>query len=162
VGIERPPRWPTACSGTACIAQADLRQGTRGAPLRTCHGHHLEDRSGGAADATPQHRPLHRLFETVCLQLRIELRPREAQGHVGYALTRRSWLAINATWFEGGRTRIDGIPSPDQQRNARLGAMLSIPAGASNSMKLVYSTGATTRRGSDFDTLTVQWQRVWF
>jgi hypothetical protein len=84
------------------------------------------------------------------------------QGHVGYALTRRSWLAVNATWFEGGRTRIDGTGSPDEQRNLRLGATLSIAAGASDSLKLIFSTGATTRRGSDFDTLTVQWQRVWF
>jgi hypothetical protein len=84
------------------------------------------------------------------------------QGHVGYALTRRSWLAFNATWFEGGETQIDRIVSPDQQRNLRLGATLSIPAGKSNSVKVVYNTGATTRRGSDFDTLSLQWQRVWF
>lgn len=84
------------------------------------------------------------------------------QGHAGYALTRRSWLAFNATWFGGGNTRIDGLRSPDEQRNVRLGATLSIPAGRSDSLKVVYSTGATTRRGSDFDTLSLQWQRVWF
>jgi hypothetical protein len=84
------------------------------------------------------------------------------QGHVGYAITRRSWLALNATWFGGGRTRIDGAVNPDEQRNARIGATLSIPAGGSDSVKVVYSTGATTRRGTDFDTLTLQWQRVWF
>jgi hypothetical protein len=84
------------------------------------------------------------------------------QGHLGYALTRRSWLALNATWFGGGHTRVDGIGSPDEQRNVRLGATISIPAGRSDSVKVVYSTGATTRRGTDFDTLTLQWQRVWF
>jgi hypothetical protein len=84
------------------------------------------------------------------------------QGHVGYALTRRSWLALNATWFGGGQTEVDGNRSPDEQRNVRLGATLSIPAGRSDSVKVVYSTGATTRRGTDFDTLTLQWQRVWF
>jgi hypothetical protein len=52
--------------------------------------------------------------------------------------------------------------NPDEQRNVRLGATLSLPAGASDSVKVVYSTGATTRRGTDFDTLTLQWQRVWF
>ena len=83
------------------------------------------------------------------------------QGHVGYALTERSWLAFNATWFKGGETRIDHVVSPDEQRNLRLGATLSIPAGASNSVKIVYNTGATTRRGTDFDTLSLQWQRVW-
>jgi hypothetical protein len=84
------------------------------------------------------------------------------QGHVSYALTRRSWLAFAATWFGGGQTRIDGVPSPDQQRNVRLGATWSIPVTARDSLKIIYSTGATTRRGSDFDTVTVQWQRVRF
>jgi hypothetical protein len=84
------------------------------------------------------------------------------QGHVGYALTRRSWIAVNTTWFSGGHTRIDRAWNPDEQRNVRLGVTLSVPAGASDSLKVVYSTGATTRRGTDFDTLTLQWQRVWF
>jgi hypothetical protein len=82
------------------------------------------------------------------------------QGHVSYALTKRSWLAFDATWFGGGRTRVDGVESPDEQRNVRLGATLSIPVGARDSLKIIYNTGATTRRGSDFDTVTVQWQRV--
>jgi len=30
------------------------------------------------------------------------------------------------------------------------------------SIKFVYSTGATTRRGSDFNTLNVTWQLVTF
>lgn len=84
------------------------------------------------------------------------------QGHVGYALTRRSWIAFNTTWFSGGHTRVDRVWSPDEQRNLRVGATLSIPAGASDSLKVVFSTGATTRRGTDFNTLTLQWQRVWF
>ena len=81
---------------------------------------------------------------------------------MGYALTRRSWFALNATWFGGGHSRIDGATSPDEQRNVRLGATLSIPAGRSDSLKVAYSAGATTRRGSDFNTVTLQWQRVWF
>jgi hypothetical protein len=82
------------------------------------------------------------------------------QGHASYALTRRSWLAFDATWFGGGQTRIDGVLSPDEQNNTRLGATLSIPIAAHQSLKVIYSTGTTTRRGSDFNTVTVQWQRV--
>ena len=85
-----------------------------------------------------------------------------AQVHVSRALPRRFWVAFDATGFADGQTRIDGVLSPDAQRNSRLGGTVSIPAGRQQSLKLAYSTGATTRRGSDFDTLTVTWQLVVF
>ena len=84
------------------------------------------------------------------------------QGHVSYALPRRSWLAVNATWFAGGETRVDGVPNPDLQRNARVGATLSIPVVGQQSLKFSYSTGTTTRRGSDFNTFNATWQLVMF
>jgi outer membrane putative beta-barrel porin/alpha-amylase len=84
------------------------------------------------------------------------------QGHASYSLPRRSWLAVNATWFAGGETRVDGVLNPDLQRNARLGATLSIPIAGQQSIKLAYSTGATTRRGSDFSTFNATWQLVMF
>jgi hypothetical protein len=84
------------------------------------------------------------------------------QGHASYSLPRRSWLAINATWFAGGETRVDGALNPDLQRNTRVGAVLSIPILGRQSVKFAYSTGATTRRGSDFNTFNVTWQLVMF
>ena len=84
------------------------------------------------------------------------------QGHVSYALPRGSWVAVDGTWFAGGQSRVNGVDSPDRQRNSRLGATISIMTFAKNSLKLTYSTGATTRRGPDFDTLNVTWQVVVF
>jgi hypothetical protein len=84
------------------------------------------------------------------------------QGHASYSLPGRSWLAVNATWFAGGETRVDGVFNPDLQRNARLGATLSIPVVGQQSIKFAYSTGATTRRGSDFNTFNATWQLVRF
>jgi hypothetical protein len=84
------------------------------------------------------------------------------QGHVSYALPRRAWVAFDAAWFAGGQTRVDGIESPDRQRNSRLGGTLSIPTFANQSVKVTYSTGTSTRRGTDFDTLNVTWQVVVF
>ena len=84
------------------------------------------------------------------------------QGHASYSLPRRAWLAVNATWFGGGETRVDGVLNPDLQRNARVGATLSIPIAGQQSIKLAYSTGATTRRGSDFNTFNATWQLVMF
>jgi putative salt-induced outer membrane protein YdiY len=84
------------------------------------------------------------------------------QGHLGYAMTRRSWLALDGTWFAGGQTRVDGVAEPDLQRNSRLGVTLSVPIAARQSLKVSYSTGTTTRRGSDFDTVDLTWQLVRF
>ena len=84
------------------------------------------------------------------------------QGHVSYSLPGRSWLAVNATWFAGGETRVDGMLNPDLQRNTRVGATLSIPIVGQQSIKFAYSTGTTTRRGSDFDTFNATWQLVMF
>ena len=83
-----------------------------------------------------------------------------AQTHVSYALPRRSWLAVNATWFAGGQTRIDRAMSPDEQRNSRLGAVYSFSLSQRQSIKIVYSTGTSTRRGSALNTFNVTWQLV--
>jgi len=84
------------------------------------------------------------------------------QVHVSRALPRRFWVAFDATGFAGGQSFVDGVPSPDRQLNRRLGGTLSMPIARQQSIKLAYSTGVTTLRGSDFDTLTVTWQLVVF
>ncbi len=66
-------------------------------------------------------------------------------------------VAVDGTWFSGGETRVDDILNSDLQRNARMGVTLSI---GQQSLKFVYSTGSSTRRGSDFDTTTATWQLV--
>jgi hypothetical protein len=84
------------------------------------------------------------------------------QGHVSYSFGNRIWIGAAGTWFAGGETRVEGMVNPDEQRNTRLGTTLSIPLGRFQSIKVVYSTGATTRRGTDFDSFSVNWQLVRF
>jgi hypothetical protein len=84
------------------------------------------------------------------------------QTHVAYSLPKRAWVALDATWFEGGRTTVDGERKFDRQSNSRVGATLSLPIGRLRSVKLAYSTGAVTQRGNDFDTWSVTFQRVRF
>ena len=81
---------------------------------------------------------------------------------MSYALPARAWIAVNGTWFGGGQTRVDRALNPDEQRNSRMGVTLSIAIARQQSLKFVYTTGATTRRGSDFDTFNVTWQVVTF
>ena len=84
------------------------------------------------------------------------------QGHVNYALPRRTWLAIDGTWFAGGESRVEGVLNPDLQRNTRIGLTFSVPVVGQQSLKFTYSTGTTTRRGSDFNTFHITWQLVMF
>jgi hypothetical protein len=83
-----------------------------------------------------------------------------AQAHVSYTWPSRVWLALDATSFAGGDTRVDGVANPDYQENSRIGVTLSLPFGARHSLKLTYSKGATTRRGNDFDSFMLTWQHV--
>jgi hypothetical protein len=83
------------------------------------------------------------------------------QGHTSYTIRPRLWAAFDATWYSGGTTTINGVKNADLQRNSRLGATLSLPLGARQSLKFSYSAGATTRIGGDFTTFGVAWQMTW-
>ena len=80
------------------------------------------------------------------------------QTHASYNITRRAWAAVDATWYGGADVSVDGGPPASRQNNARLGATLSLPVGARQSVKVAYSTGASTRTGADFSTAGVAWR----
>jgi len=80
------------------------------------------------------------------------------QGHASYTFRPRMWAAVDATWYTGGRTTIDGVANNDLQRNSRLGATMSVPIGPRQSLKAAVSKGATIRVGGDFTTVAVVWQ----
>jgi hypothetical protein len=84
------------------------------------------------------------------------------QAHANYTFTNGSWIAADAAWFSGGRTALDGVANEDRQSNARYGVTYSHPIARDQSLKFTYSFGATTRRGTDFDTFNITWHRVMF
>jgi hypothetical protein len=85
-----------------------------------------------------------------------------AQGHVSYVLKPRLWVAGDATFYRGGRTRLGGRANEDEQKNSRVGLTVAVPITRRQSLKAAWATGFTTRIGGDFDTLTVGWQYLWF
>jgi Putative MetA-pathway of phenol degradation len=80
------------------------------------------------------------------------------QAHVSYEVGRHGWIAFDGTWYAGGESSLNGVRNGDRENNTRIGATLSIPVTRGNSLKFSYSTGATTRVGSDFNTLAITWQ----
>jgi len=83
------------------------------------------------------------------------------QGHVSYTFKPRMWLAFDATYYEGGRTKVDGGVNRDRQSNSRAGVTFSMPVGQKYSLKFSWSRGASTRIGSNFTAVGVGLQYAW-
>jgi hypothetical protein len=83
------------------------------------------------------------------------------QGGAIYNFSPGAWLALFGTWYEGGRTTVDGVRGNNLQSNSRVGLTLSLPVNRHNSVKLYASSGVFTRTGSDFDVAGISWQYRW-
>lgn len=84
------------------------------------------------------------------------------QAHVSYTFRPRLWFALDGTYYRGGQTTLNGMGNANEQSNSRVGATLSLPLGRSQSLKVSWSEGATTRIGGDFTTFGIAWQYGWF
>jgi hypothetical protein len=84
------------------------------------------------------------------------------QGHVSYTFRPGLWLALDGTYYTGGRTYLDGFRQNTLQQNSRLGLTLALPVTHSQSIKFAYAKGATVRVGGDFTTITATYQLRWF
>lgn len=80
------------------------------------------------------------------------------QAHVSYTFRPKLWLAFDVTYYDGGRSSVDGVAKDDRQANSRYGLTLSLPLSRSQSLKLHWNDGATARIGSDFTTYGLAWQ----
>jgi len=83
------------------------------------------------------------------------------QGHVIYSFRSGVWGSLDGTYFNGGRTTLNGTQRNDLQQNWRFGATLAIPVNAYNSVKLYASSGVSARTGNNFDLIGIAWQYRW-
>lgn len=84
------------------------------------------------------------------------------QGHAIYNVDRSFWFAADGTYYQGGRTTLNGKLDNDLQQNTRWGLTVSKAVDMHNSIKLNYSNGLTARAGTDFQTIRLAWQYAWF
>jgi hypothetical protein len=84
------------------------------------------------------------------------------QGHIIYNVGPGFWFAADGTYYEGGRTSVNGKVDNDLQQNKRWGLTVSKAVDTRNSIKLNYSNGLTPRAGTNFQTISVVWQYAWF
>jgi hypothetical protein len=83
------------------------------------------------------------------------------QAHVVYNFRPNLWAAIDFTYYAGGTTTIDGLGKDDRQGNTRGGVTLAIPIKQTQSVKLAWAQGVSTRVGSSFQTIGLTWQYLW-
>jgi len=83
------------------------------------------------------------------------------QFHVNYTFSNKMWVSVGATYYTGGITTIDSAERDDLQNNWRTGFTLAIPIDRRHSIKLLGSSGVSTRTGTDYDSLGLFWQYRW-
>jgi hypothetical protein len=71
------------------------------------------------------------------------------------------WASLDANFYKGGETEVDGQVQNNMLRNSRLGATLVAPLGKGHALRANYSTGVSTRFGGDFDTFTLTYLYAW-
>ncbi len=83
------------------------------------------------------------------------------QGHAIYAFRSGIWVSLDATYFTGGRTTLNGVLGSDLQQNWRVGGTLAFPVDVHNSVKLYASNGVSARTGNSYDLIGIAWQYRW-
>ncbi len=84
------------------------------------------------------------------------------EAHLSHDLRPRLWVSIDANFWNGGKTSVNGVENPATlQRNARVGVSSSIPLTRHQSMKVSYAQGAYIRFGGDYRIFSASWQYSW-
>jgi hypothetical protein len=83
------------------------------------------------------------------------------QGHLIHAFRSGVWLALDGTYYSGGRTTVNGVRENNLQSNTRMGLTVALPVDRSHSVKIYASTGTSSRTGSDFNGIGIAWQYRW-
>jgi hypothetical protein len=84
------------------------------------------------------------------------------EGHLSYDVKPRLWVSLDANFWRGGETSLNGNGNPvTLQRNSRIGATASIPFGRHQSLKMSYDNGAYISYGGNYQTISLGWQYSW-
>lgn len=83
------------------------------------------------------------------------------QTHLVYGFDSGIWLALDATYYTGGRSTVNGVEGQNLQTNTRAGLTLALPVDRSNSIKLYAITGTSTRTGTEASAVGIAWQYRW-
>jgi len=86
----------------------------------------------------------------------------EFEGHFSYDFSQRLWVSLDANFWRGGVTSLNGVENPvTKQQSSRVGLTASIPLTAHQSIKVSFSDGAYVRYGGNYQSISAAWQYGW-
>ena len=80
------------------------------------------------------------------------------QTHAIYYFQNTAWVSMDATYFTGGQSYLNGNPISNSQENWRFGSTASYPINKHNSIRLSASTGVYSRTNNSYDLYGISWQ----
>ncbi len=83
------------------------------------------------------------------------------ETHVIYYFPSTAWLSVDATYFTGGQTYVNGLPVSGTQENWRFGGTFSYPIDNQNSIRLTGGKGVYSRTDSSYNAVAISWQYRW-
>lgn len=70
------------------------------------------------------------------------------------------WASVEANYFSGGRTTIDGLARDDKRNNSNIGVSMLFPLGKRQSLRIALSTAVKTSAGGDYHTFLLNYIRL--
>ncbi len=84
------------------------------------------------------------------------------EGHISYDFAQRLWVSLDANYWWGGATSLNGVENPStNQKSSRVGLTASVPLTKRQSIKFAVSDGAYIRYGGNYKEISVAWQYGW-
>ena len=83
------------------------------------------------------------------------------QGHAIYGFRSGIWASLDATYFTGGRTTINGRGATIFSRTGGWAACWCFPWMSATRSSFTRAAGVSARTGNDFDLMGVAWQYRW-
>lgn len=84
------------------------------------------------------------------------------QMHLAYVFKPGIWVALSAGANGRGETILNGEPKNDQGKGARYGGFFAYRLSRHSALKAAVTSGLSTRYGSDFTTVLLAYQFIWF
>lgn len=86
----------------------------------------------------------------------------QIETHLSYDFQPRLWISLDANFWWGGATDINGIENRlTNQKNSRVGMTASVPLTAHQSIKVSFSDGAYVSYGGNYRSVSLAWQYTW-
>jgi hypothetical protein len=84
------------------------------------------------------------------------------QAHLSYQFKPGFWAAVSYGKSHLGETVLNGVEKNDLQNNSRTGIAFAHRLNNNHSLKIAATTGVSTRYGSDYTTVLLAYQFLWF